>query len=231
MAISELASPQMAHASVTAERLAGAAGLLFAATVVFQNVIRGSGPLNDAASADVVAYYASHHASMGLLLTSFGLGFGALMAFLAGLSARAGAEGPKAAAWARLGLIGGVLIGCTFTLVNVLEVGIDAASGGGASPALLAMLLRLYWVAFGINLLPIGVALLGLSQAAARAGLIPRWLGWAGLLGGCLLLAGGMGSFAISQGSRWLLVGLIGFIVWLVFVVVSSAGLLRCRAA
>ena len=229
MAISEVAAPQVAHASATPARLAGAAGLLFAATVVFQNVIRGSGPLNDAASADVVAYYASHHASMGLLLASFGLGFGALMAFLAGLSARAGAEGPKAAAWARLGLIGGVLIGCTFTLVNALEVGIDAASG--ASPALLAVLLRLYWVAFGINLLPIGVALLGLSQAAARAGLIPRWLGWAGLLGGFLLLAGGMGSFAISNGSHWLLVGLIGFIVWLVFVVVSSAGLLRCRAA
>ena len=215
---------------VRPERLAGMAGLIFTATVLFQNVLRGSGPLNDASQATIVAYYSSHHGSMALLLASFGLGFAALLTFLAGLSARASADS-GAAPWARLGLIGGVLIGCTFTLVNVLEAGIDAASSSGASPALLGVLNALYWTAFGINLLPIGTALLGLSQAGVRARLIPRWLGRASLVGGPLLIAGGMGSLAIAQGSHWLLVGLVGFVVWLVFVVTASIGLLRCQAA
>jgi hypothetical protein len=218
-------------AAVRPERLAGAAGLLFTATVVFQNLLRGSGPLNDASPAAVAAYYSGHHGSMALLLASFGLGFAALLTFVAGLSARAQTDEPQGAPWARLGLIGGVLIACTFTLVNVFEVGIDAAAVSGASPAVLTVIVTLYWAAFGINLLSIGTALLGLSQAAARARLIPRWLGLAGLLGGPLLIAGGMGSVAIANGSHWLIVGLVGFIVWLVFVITASVALLRCRPA
>src|SRR5579883_1835778 len=103
MAIAELPAVPQAGAEpvsdIRATRVAGAAGLVFAATVLFQNALRGSGPLNTASHAEVVSYYTSHHSSMGLLLASFGLGFAALLTFVAGLSARCSADNPASASW------------------------------------------------------------------------------------------------------------------------------------
>jgi len=74
-------------------RLAGAAGLIFAATLVADNLIRAGAPGQGASPAQVTEYFLHHRAAalVPLGLNTFGV---ALFPFAAGLWAGPGPNGP-----------------------------------------------------------------------------------------------------------------------------------------
>jgi hypothetical protein len=73
----------------------------------------------------------------------------------------------------------------------------------------------------------IAVALIGLSRAATASALLPPWLGAALLPGAACLLTASVFTVSLTNGGPWLGIGLIGFFLWLVFMVATSLSLLR----
>jgi hypothetical protein len=73
----------------------------------------------------------------------------------------------------------------------------------------------------------LGTAIGGFGVAASVSRTEPRWLAGLGVLGGALLIACAVPALAVAQGSAWVLLGLGGFVCWLVWVTATSLTLLR----
>jgi hypothetical protein len=95
------------------------------------------------------------------------------------------------------------------------------------SPVVVEALWAVHGAAFGLDLAAIAVALVGLSRAATASALVPGWLGAAVLPGAAFLLIASVFTVALTNGGPWLAVGLVGFVLWLLFMVASSISLLR----
>lgn len=214
-----------------ADRLAGAAGLVFAATVIIQNALRASGPSFTAAPAAVTAYFADHRAAGLIPLGLFPVGMIALLGFAAGIWVRAAGDS-RSRWWASLGALAVVTIAGLFAVVNIIEI-VIAAQGGqlASSPEVVRSLWTIHSAAFGLNLAAIAIALLGLSRAAGAARLIPRTLAVLALpAAGCLLVAA-IFTVAIVNGGAWLYLGYLGFAVWGIFLVAAGISLISGRPA
>jgi hypothetical protein len=207
---------------------AGAGGLLFVATLVIQNVIRAKAPGFGADSSTVAAYFADHRTAAVIPLGLFPFGMVGIVAFVAGIwtTAREGAG----RWWAHAGVLGAVAIVALFGLVNVVEIALTArARSLEASGGVVDALWALHAGAFGLDLAAIAVTLVTLSRAARFAGMIPAWLVNLTLPGAACLFIASIFTVAMTEGAPWMALGLIGFVVWCVFVVVSSISLLRRR--
>ena len=209
------------------DRLAGTGGLVFAAILVADNIIRASAPGFDAAPAQVSAYFLDHRAAALVPLGLFPAGL-TLFLFAAGLWARARQE--ESRWWASVGVLGAATIAALFAIVNITEIVLTAkAAQLASSPAVVQALWTLRAAAFGLDLAAIAVALIGLSRAAAAMRLIPSWLALTAWPGAACLLTAAAFTVALADGGPWLAVGLAGFIVWIVFVITASVSLLRGR--
>jgi hypothetical protein len=70
------------------------------------------------------------------------------------------------------------------------------------------------------------VALFAIGLLTIRSGVLPRWLGWLAIVAGCLLLLQGFGLGGVIA-TFGLVLDLIGFVLFLIFVLASSIVLLR----
>jgi len=203
-------------------------GLVFAATLLGQNLIRASGPSFGAAPGQVVDYFLHHRAAALVPLGLFPIEMIALFAFVAGVRTKADREQGKW--WASMGTLGAATIAALFAFVNITEIVLTAkAAELAASPTVVQALWALRAAAFGLDLAAIAVALLGLSHAAASVSLITAWLRAAAWPGAVCLLVAATFTVALTNGGPWIAVGLAGFIVWLIFVITASVSLLRSR--
>jgi hypothetical protein len=226
-AISTESSPQARQAAALG-RLAGAGGLVFAAILVADNLIRAGAPGFDAAPAQVSAYFLDHRAAALVPLGLFPAGLLAFFPFAAGVWARARHEDSRW--WAGVGVLGAAAITALFAIVNITEIVLTAkAAQLASSPAVVQALWTLRAAAFGLDMAAIAVALIGLSRAAAAMRLIPAWLALAAWPAAACLLTAATFTVALADGGPWLAVALPGFIVWVVFVITASVALLRER--
>lgn len=204
----------------------GAGGLLFVATLLIQNAIRAKAPGFGAAPSTVAAYFAHDRAAAIVPLSLFPLGMAGIIAFVAGIwmTAREG----QARWWAQAGVLATVGIVALFSLVNVTEISLTARAGSVQTSAeVVDALWAFHAGAFGLDLGAIAIALVALSRAARLAGLIPRWLAKLALPGAACLFVASVFTVAMAEGAPWLALGLVGFVVWGVFVVMASISLLR----
>jgi hypothetical protein len=210
-------------------RLAGTGGLVFAATLLVQNIIRAKAPGFDAAPAQVTAYFLHHRAAVLVPVALFPAGMLALFPFAAGIWTKASQE--ESRWWASVGALGTATIAALFAIVNITEIVLAAKAGRlASSPGVVQALWTLHAAAFGLALAAIAVALIGLSRAAALIPLIPAWLAVAALPGAACLLTAAVFTVALANGGAWVLaLGLAGFLVWLAFAVTASISLLRQR--
>ena len=208
-------------------RLAGAAGLIFAATLVADNLIRASAPGQGASPAQVTDYFLHHRAAalVPLGLNTFGI---TVLVFVAALWAMAKTEHTRW--WAGVGALGTAFIAAMFGVVTVTEIVLTAKAGSlAASPAVVQALWAMHGAAFGLDMAAIAVALVGLSRAAAAMRLIPSWLALAAWPGAACLFTASVFTVALVNGGPWVAVGTVGFVVWLAFVIIASISLLRSR--
>jgi hypothetical protein len=212
----------------TFERLAGTGGLVFAATLLAQNIIRASAPGFGAAPAQVTAYFLHHRAAALVPLGLFPVEMIALFAFVAAVWTMADRE--ESRWWAGVGMLGAATIAALFAIVNITEIVLTAKAGPlAAVPAVVQALWAVHAAAFGLDLAAIAVALIGLSYAAASVRLIPAWLAVAAWPGAACLFITAVFTVALANGGPWVAVGLAGFLIWLVFVITASVALLRER--
>jgi hypothetical protein len=206
--------------------LGGIGGLVFVASVVAQNAIRAGFPANDAAGTRVVAYYAAHHGAALALAALYPIGAAGLVLFLGAVLSRVRASEHRAAAVA--GAFGAAGIVATFTMLVALDLAISGyVHRGGADVSAVDVLWVLHNAVFGVLLASIGLALAGLTAALAAEGMIAPWWKQLGGIGALLLLVASATTPAIIDAGPTLFVGLIGFLVWLAFLVATAVTLLR----
>jgi hypothetical protein len=206
--------------------LGGVGGLVFAGGVLAQNAMRSTFPANDASAAEVMKYYADHRPVTLALAVLMPLGLVGLTTFLGGVLSRVARGAGRAAAVT--GAFGAAGIIATFTVLTAFDMAIAGYIHRGAADV---AVVDGMWVAhnavFGLLLASIGIALVGLTRAAALGGLLStRWM-TAGIVGGGLLVAGAMTTPAIIDGSPTMFIGVAGFVVWIAFVIRASMALLR----
>jgi hypothetical protein len=201
---------------------------VFLALIAIQNVLRAVvGPANNASDADLAQLTHADSWTVHLLLVTYAIGFPALLAFAAGLSSWCVRTDPRSTTWAGLGQASTVVVAVLFGLINILQVTMVAARDRlDAAPELRQLVWTMHNAAFTVNMIALGVALLGLGRAAAHSRLVPTWMGPVSAVGGGLLVASALPAVAVVQGSAWMAVGLLGFLIWMVFLAVAGVALL-----
>lgn len=209
--------------------LAGAAGLLFLVLIAIQNVLRAVvGPATNASDADLAQLTHADSWTVHLLLVTYAIGFPALLVFAVGLSNWCARTAPRSTTWAGLGQSSAVVIAVLFGLINILQVTMVAARDHlDGAPELRQLLWTMHNATFTINMIALGVALLSLGRAAAQSRLIPAWMGTLTAVGGGLLFVAALPAVAVTQGSAWMALGLLGFLIWMVFLAIAGIALLR----
>lgn len=210
-----------------ADVVGGVGGLVFVATVIAQNAIRGlAGPAQDASSATVTHFYASHRVSTLALAAIFPLGALGLAAFVGALSSRLADHRWRAPGLA--GLLGAAGIFATYTMLIATDIALAGyVQRGSTDPAVVSALWITHNSVFGVLLVSIAVALAGLSAAASASGLVaPPWKPL-GALGAVALAIAGAATPALIEGSPIIGLGLLGFLTWIAFVATVATKLLR----
>jgi hypothetical protein len=210
-------------------RVAGIGALVFVGSVIAQNVLRGSSaPGNGADAQEVLTHYADHRATTFVLVALFVAGAAGLTTFLGG-AVRRMVAGPRSA-WAYAGLVGAVGILALFGMLVASEQAVTVvAHGATPDTGAIAALWALHNSVFAVLLLMIGVALLGLSRAGVAAGITPPVFDRIGPIGSALLAVGALAGPAIAGGDAMALFGVsvIGFVLWLAFLVTTGLRLVR----
>ena len=136
---------------------------------------------------------------------------------------------PRRQCWPAIrGAFGAAGIIATFTILSALDLALAGyVHRGKAALDVVDGIWVVHNAVFGLLMASIGVALAGLTRAAARSGLLSTRWSAAGLVGGGLLVAGAMTTPAIIDGSPTMFIGVAGFVVWLAFVIRTSVALLR----
>lgn len=225
---SEINSSKRAAALAPASLVGGIGGLVFVATVIAQNAIRGlTGPALNASAASVTQFYASHRASTFVLACLYPLGAAGLAAFAGTLGSRLAASGPSRAP-ALAGVLGAAGIFATYTMTIATDLALAGyVHRGGPEPGVVSALWVTHNTVFGVLLVSIAVALAGLSAAAAACGLVAKPWKAVGAVGALALAVTGAATPALVDGSRLIGLGLAGFLGWIAFVVAAALALLR----
>jgi hypothetical protein len=211
-------------------RLVGAAAIASAVSVAIENAVYGfpAAPTFGAPIEDVLAYYAANRGSVAIATGVVALGLPLLLVFVTGLHGLVQRRGGAGADWSRLAVAAGATLSAVFVLVNVLQIGLALSADGLVEPTpAFELVWRVHAAAFALALPTLGTTVIGAALAAHASGLTPAWQRLLGLVGGSLLLAAGVGSIAIADGSPLLVVGLLGFAAWLGWLLVTGVRLVR----
>ncbi|WP_377639764.1 hypothetical protein [Oryzobacter terrae] len=211
-------------------RFVGVAAIAFVVAVVVENaVLAGTGaPAFGAPIEDVLTYYAAHGNAVGVASGLVAISLPLLLVSVAGLHGLVERRGGAGADWSRLAVAAGATLSAVLVLVNVLQVGLALSVGGEGEPTpAFELVWQVHAAAFALALPMLGTTALGTTLATHASGLTPDWQRPLGLVGGSLLLAAGVGNLAVADGSPLLFVGLLGFVAWLVWLLVTGVRLVR----
>ena len=211
-------------------RWGGLAGLVFAVSAAVQNLWAGAAgiaPDNDADAREIVTSFAEHAGAHGVVSAWVAANVVLLAIFVAAAHTRMRAAEP---AWSMVGVVGGVLLMALFVLVNVPLVALAlGAESWGSETALVDALWDMHLATFAYAGVALGIALLGFSLAAAAHRLVPSWFRAVGPVGALVIIAFSIPVQDGADGAAYTMTGGIGFLAWLLFLVVFGLRLWRER--
>lgn len=212
---------------------AGLAGLVWFGLLVITNLINGpASPTPDATVDEVIAHLTDHRAIIILVTGAFVAGIPFVVWFFAGVAGVLRRRGQAQAADAGLLSVAGILT--LFGLAALTRLGLmTAIAGADVDESSIWTLWKVHDVVFNVNQACIGGAILAFGLGGVAAGLLPRWIKVVSLLGGLTLIANAVVlTVPIAEGANAALVpGLIGFVLWLVFVATCSIRMMRLGSA
>jgi hypothetical protein len=213
-------------------RLAGAGAITFAVTVVVQNLIRGaSAPAMDAGNREVLTHYAGQDVVSYVLAATYVISGLGMAAFLGGATRRLIASGRPG--WAVIGVVGATSIMGLFAVVVGAEQALGVvAHQDNPSVGAIAALWALHNSVFTVLDFSIAVALIGLARAGVAAGITPRVFARLAPVGTALLLVGTVTGPATASGDTmaFFAITVLGFVVWLAFLIATGLRLVRSVA-
>ncbi|MBM6399305.1 hypothetical protein [Phycicoccus sonneratiae] len=230
-----MSSTQTTHPAPTSartgpRRLVGAAAVATAVAVVAENaVFAASGaPGYDTPVDEVLAYYAGHRGVVAFAAGLVAVYLPLLLVVLTGLRGLGERRDGVAALWSRLAVAAGSVVSAVLVLVNVLQVGLALSVDSDTEPTpALELVWRVHAAGFAFVLPVLGATVAAAALATDAAGVTPRWQRLLGLGSGGLLLAAGVGTLAVADGSPLIVVGLLGFAGFLVWLLATGLRLLR----
>ena len=205
-------------------RVAGFAGIGFAAAIVLANVILvPSGlPATGAEIAEVVEFFEGHRNALAVASALMPAAW--VLALVFGAGALSAVRRGEHEGWALVGFAGIVLQNGAFAGVAAIRLALPGAEG--AVPALWA----LHDALFTLNGVFLATALVGLSVSGLRAGLLARWHAWLGFVSAALLFGSAtLAALVIDHAGPLGLLGLAGWLMWVVWLVAYGAALIRTR--
>jgi hypothetical protein len=217
------------------QRFAWAGGIVFILALVAETVIGLPIDLAHDDSADTVATHLAAHTdelvAIACVSIAYALGF---MAYLAAMHSLLWDAVDRDRIQGELVMAGGVLF---VTLHAVSDIGITGLLGAKVAEYSLAhdhgLSYALYYLTFALDSVGDVFGSLFLFAAARvifTSGVLPRWLGWVAALVGILFVVQGFGLGGIVS-TFGLVVDLVGFLLLLIFVLVTSVIGLRRRPA
>lgn len=222
----------MSHGSRALERYAWLGGILYFVALIAETVISlGFKISQDDSAAKIANSLHDHHKRLILvfcLCILYVVGFVIYLARLNDLLRRGSADRRFFASWV---LLGGVLF---VTLHGVSDVGIYglladgkfAAYSAHHEPGLSYVLYLLTYALDSVGDVFGSFFVLATGLLVLATGVLPRWLGWIAVATSPFLLLQGFGLGGIV-GTFGLVLDLIGFLLFLIFVLASSIILLR----
>jgi hypothetical protein len=151
-----------------------------------------------------------------------------LLLFAVGVLRRLRSASVAAEGWGWVGTLGAALMIATFGATVAVDVVFTAQAGALASLGATALVLWNLKVAlFTVNLAVLSTVVLAFGAGCRTGGVGPRWLATLAVVAAPLGLAAALPMRAVVTGSPVSLLGLICFLVWLLFVTVTSIGHLK----
>lgn len=214
-------------------RLSGVAGVAFVALVGVATLAQGAAgrPFGDPHAAgyleDYLTYYTQADWIPMLMAAVAPLVWVSLAVFAVGTAAvlTRGNWRDTAAAWSLLGILGVTMQNSLFPVIVAMDMAQFriVAEGAGINRAVH----EAHLVLFTLNSASLAIALIGFSAAMRHRGVAPRWLWRVGSASAVLLLLSvpAIGYAAAAVALEGL--GLVGFILWLVFIASTGVWLLQ----
>ena len=213
------------------ERYAWVAGIVFVVALVAETVVSAAVGVSQNDSAAKIANALDHHRGRLLVIAYLSVVYAATFpVYLSKLSGLLRTDTARPRFLGSLVLAGGMLF---VALHAVSDIGITGLLGAklatfgaqhdqGLSYALYLMTFAVFSVGdvFG-SLFAVAAGMLVIGT-----GILPRWLGWASILAGIMFFLQGFGLGGVIA-TFGLVLDLIGFVLFLTFVLVSSVILLR----
>ena len=215
------------------KRLSGLAGVAFVALVVVFNIAIGSTakPGGAAAIADIAGYYTDHGGITLLVSVVAPFIWLALPLFAVGVLITTSRTSGTLNPWGVVGVVGAIMQNAVFTGVvatdTILAARVDTLAAG---PQFTQALWDVHNALFTLNGASLTLALGGFSLAVLTSGAAGRWIGGFGLVGAGLLFAGSLLSSLALAGSNLPMIGLPGFIIWLLWIASYGVRMVRMDA-
>ncbi len=206
-------------------RSGGLAGVGFATLIVLCNVILVPAglPTTGTDTAAVIDFFGSNGGAVGVATALTPLAWALATLFGAAAVAALWRTEPG---WALVGFAGILLQNGAFAGVMAIRLALSATADHVVTPGLWA----LHDALFTLNGTFLALALIGLSVAGRRAGLIRPWHAWLGLVAAALLFTSAtLAPLAIDHSGPWGLLGLGGWLLWVVWI--AYYGVVLTRAA
>ncbi|QZY28750.1 hypothetical protein [Nocardioides coralli] len=205
-------------------RTGGAAGLFFAASVIVQNLVRGTdAPAVGASAEEVQSWAAGATVSTALVTVLVALNLVALGLFVGAVVQEAWGRRPALAVAGLFGVAGLMAMFLVTALVPVVVV----ARAADLEDGVLVGLMAVHDAAFSFSHPALGLALAALGLAGVAAGITPRAFAVLAPLGGALLVLAGAAAYWVVGGSPLLVAALAGFLLWVAFLVATGLRLVR----
>lgn len=215
------------------ERRAWAAGIVFVVALLAETAISAGLPINQNDSAAKIARELQDHRHTVLVAAYLSMVYAvAFVIFLSKLHDLLLRKAPPPGFLHSLVLVGGVLL---VALHGVSDIGIYGLLGGKIATYAAhhdqGLSYTLYVLTFALD--SVGdvfgsVFLIAAGLLLIRSRVLPQWLAWIAVAAGTFLFLQGFGLGGVI-GNYGLALDLIGFVLFLVFVLLSSAMLLRHR--
>ena len=222
-----LAAPDSGSDAVL-ERAGGVAGLVFVAGVALQNAVLLSGsPMPDADLAEITDFYASGESRITVAVALVAVNVVCLLLFASSVANRLDRH-PAARVAARAGFGGAVVLIGAFLTTTAVQAVLVARVESLDAAGQVQLLWDLHSAAFAMSASSLAVVLGAFSLGSLLGGaVVPRWTALLGLVGGGALLVAGALVVSTLDGGAGLFLQLVGFVIWLVFLVAASVRLVR----
>jgi hypothetical protein len=213
------------------ERRAWAAGIVFVVALLAESVIATGIPINQDDSPAKIANALYEHRDRALVIAYLSIVYAvAFVIYVCRLQDLLRGAAGRARVLHSLVLVGGVLL---VALHGVSDIGITGMLGAKLAsysaqhdPGISYTLYLLTFALDSVGDVFGSLFLVAAGVLAVQSAILPRWLAWTSIAAGVLLFLQGFGLGGVI-GTYGLVLDLVGFVLFLLFVLASSVTLLR----